>query len=84
MRMPGRMEAVQKRLEALLVAIKIVRPALVTFYRFLNDEQKARCNLMAPPKPAMHARHGSHGRIDQSGGPSCERIASLLAPRLSN
>jgi LTXXQ motif family protein len=47
--MPGRMEAVQKRLEALLDAVKIVRPALVTFYGLLNDEQKARFNLMAPP-----------------------------------
>jgi hypothetical protein len=34
----------------LLVAIKIVRLALVTFYRVLNDEQKARFNLMASPK----------------------------------
>jgi LTXXQ motif family protein len=47
--MPGRMEAVRKRLEALLDATKIVRPALVTFYGLLNDEQKARFNLMAPP-----------------------------------
>jgi hypothetical protein len=47
--MPGRMEAVQKRLQALLDAIKTVRPALVTFYGSLNDEQKARFNLMAPP-----------------------------------
>jgi hypothetical protein len=49
--MPGRLEAVQKRLEALLDAIKTVRPALVTFYGLLNDEQKARFNLMAPPQP---------------------------------
>jgi LTXXQ motif family protein len=51
MTMPARVEAVQKRLEALLDAIKTVRPALVTFYGLLNDEQKARFNLMAPPQP---------------------------------
>ena len=51
MTMSGRAEAVQKRLEALLDAIKTVRPALVTFYGSLNDEQKARFNLMAPPQP---------------------------------
>ena len=50
--MPGRMEAVQKRLQALLDVIATVRPALVTFYGLLNDEQKARFNLMAPPQPA--------------------------------
>jgi LTXXQ motif family protein len=51
MTMPGRVAAVQKRLEALLDATKTVRPALVTFYGLLNDEQKARFNLMAPPQP---------------------------------
>jgi hypothetical protein len=49
--MPGRMDAVQKRLRALLDAINVVRPALVTFYGSLNDEQKAQFNLMAPPPP---------------------------------
>ena len=49
--MPRRIEAVQKRLQALLDAIKTVRPALATFYGLLNDEQKARFNLLAPPQP---------------------------------
>jgi hypothetical protein len=49
--MPGRMEAAQKRLQALLDATKTVRPALVTFYGLLTDEQKARFNLMAPRPP---------------------------------
>jgi hypothetical protein len=49
--MPGRLEAVHNRLQALLDAINTVRPALVTFYGLLNDEQKARFNLMAPPPP---------------------------------
>jgi hypothetical protein len=66
--MSGRVEAVQKRLEALLDAIKIVRPALVTFYGLLTDEQKARFNLMAPVKasdaraPRVPRAHRSVGR----------------------
>jgi hypothetical protein len=65
--MPGRTEAVQQRLEALLVAIKIVRPALVTFYRLLNDGRKARFNLVAPPK-ASDARTPRVPRADRPVG----------------
>lgn len=38
----GRMEAMEKRMEAMLQAIKTVRPALEAFYAVLSDEQKAR------------------------------------------
>jgi LTXXQ motif family protein len=58
--MPGRMEAVQNRLQALLDVINTVRPALVTFYGLLTDEQKARFNLMAPPRPPA-AKAGDAG-----------------------
>jgi LTXXQ motif family protein len=58
--MPGRMAAVQNRLQALLDVISSVRPALVTFYGLLNDEQKARFNLMAPPQP-LPAKAGDAG-----------------------
>jgi hypothetical protein len=39
--MTGRMEAMEKRTEAMLQSIKTVRPALDAFYATLNDEQKA-------------------------------------------
>jgi hypothetical protein len=39
--MPGRMEAMEKRTEAMLQSIKTVRPALDAFYATLSDEQKA-------------------------------------------
>jgi hypothetical protein len=38
--MVGRMEAMEKRLETMLQAIKTVRPALDAFYATLTDEQK--------------------------------------------
>jgi len=40
----GRMAAMEKRMEAMLQAIKTVRPAMDAFYETLTDEQKARLN----------------------------------------
>ena len=40
----GRVEAMEKRLGAVLDAVKTVRPALEKFYSSLSDEQKARFN----------------------------------------
>ena len=42
--MAGRMEATEKRLEAMLQAVKSVRPAFDAFYATLSDEQKASLN----------------------------------------
>jgi hypothetical protein len=38
----GRTEAMEKRMEAMLQAVRAVRPALEAFYATLGDEQKAR------------------------------------------
>ena len=40
----GRLEAMEKRLEAMLQAAKLVQPALDEFYATLSSEQKARFN----------------------------------------
>ena len=40
----GRMEAIEKRLDAMLQAVKTVRPALEAFYATLSDEQKGNLN----------------------------------------
>ena len=42
----GRVEAMEKRLDATLGAVKTVQPALAKFYNSLNDEQKARFNSL--------------------------------------
>ena len=44
-----RFDAVSVRLDAMLRAIKTVRPALADFYAALSDEQKARFNTLGPP-----------------------------------
>jgi LTXXQ motif family protein len=43
---PGRVAAMEQRLNAMLEAIKIVQPALESFYGSLSDEQKARFNQL--------------------------------------
>jgi len=42
----GRLEAMQKRLEAMLQAAALVQPALDEFYAALSNEQKARFNTL--------------------------------------
>lgn len=44
----ARMELMEKRLDAMLAALKTVRPAFDAFYATLNDEQKARINRGGP------------------------------------
>jgi len=42
----GRLDAMQKRIEAMIDAANTVRPALEGFYASLNDEQKAKFNRL--------------------------------------
>jgi hypothetical protein len=51
----------EKRLDAMLVAIKIVRPAFDAFYATLNDEQKARINTGGPRRWGWHGWRGWRG-----------------------
>ncbi len=43
---PGRLAAMEGRLDAMLQALDVVQPALVDFYGSLTDEQKARFNQL--------------------------------------
>lgn len=47
----GRLEAQEKMLDARLQAVRMLRAALDPFYRALSDEQKARFNMAAAPRP---------------------------------
>jgi LTXXQ motif family protein len=44
----GRLTAMDSRLQVMLQAVQTVRPALDHFYQSLNDEQKARFNVVSP------------------------------------
>jgi hypothetical protein len=59
----ARLDTVETRLNAMANAIKSVRPALENFYASLDDEQKARFNMMGPPP-----RAASSQPQPQSGG----------------
>jgi hypothetical protein len=48
---PGRLNAMLRRIDATLAAVRIVRPALERFYESLTDEQKARFNALGPNMP---------------------------------
>ena len=70
---PGRLAAAEKRLEALLQAVRTVRPAMDAFYGMLSDEQKARL-LIAQVRPPRwgggHDRREIDRRGDRPGGSS--------------
>ncbi|HEX3162795.1 MAG TPA: Spy/CpxP family protein refolding chaperone [Pseudolabrys sp.] len=50
----ARLELMEKRLDAMQQAIKVVRPAFDAFYATLNDEQKARINTGGPRRWGWH------------------------------
>jgi LTXXQ motif family protein len=50
---PARFEAVEKRLDTMLYAVKMVRSALNDFYSMLSDEQKARFEALGPQQMGL-------------------------------
>jgi hypothetical protein len=57
---PGRLAAMQSRLEAMISAVRLVEPPLDHFYGLLNDEQKARLTALGQDQ-----RRGSKGLLAQ-------------------
>lgn len=53
---PGRLAAMRARVEAMLQAVAVVRPALEKFYQSLTDEQKERFNIINQDIEAVHQR----------------------------
>ena len=47
-----RLDASTKRLNVMIQAVNSIRPALNNFYASLNDDQKARFNVMQQPATA--------------------------------
>jgi len=47
-----RLDAITKRLNAMIQAVNTIRPVLNNFYTSLSDDQKARFNVMQPPATA--------------------------------
>jgi hypothetical protein len=80
----GRIAAMHQRLEAMLQAVRMVRPALEKFYQSLNDEQKARFNaLSADDDQPQSARNLAQACGERSAGIAnlpIEQIERTIGP----
>jgi hypothetical protein len=76
----GRIEAMHQRLDAMLQAVRTVRPVVEKFYQSLNDEQKARFNALGPEdNPDQQQAQRS---LTQVCGERASGIASLPLERI--
>jgi hypothetical protein len=62
---PSRLAAMQQRIDAMIVAIGTVQPALDKFYGLLNDEQKARLAALANDQHQTQTTEKSTGSLAQ-------------------
>jgi uncharacterized protein YicC (UPF0701 family) len=85
----GRLEALERRLEAMVAAVQTVRPALEQFYASLNDEQKARFNAVEQDPDASNPRVARNEQTDLTRTCSAgagitdvpiQRIAQVVRP----
>jgi hypothetical protein len=70
---PSRLAAMQQRIEVMVEAVAIVRPALDKFYGLLDDEQKARLNALAEDQRKEAARRGARRFVQ-----SCDAVQSSI------
>jgi len=59
---PGRLAAMQTRIEAMISAVNMVQPPLDRFYGLINDEQKARLNALGQEQQQGGRRTGRAAR----------------------
>jgi hypothetical protein len=74
----GRLNSMQKRLDAMSQAVRTVRPALDKFYQSLSDEQKARFNALGPDENQQQARRD----LTQMCGQRAAGIGNLPTDRI--
>src|SRR2546423_7244186 len=73
----GRIEAMRQRLDAMLAAVRTVRPVVEKFYQSLNDEQKARFNALSPDNQQQAQRD-----LTQACNARASGVASVALERL--
>src|SRR6266481_2553224 len=76
----GRIAAMRQRLEAMLQAVRTVRPVVEKFYLSLNDEQKARFNALGPDDTSDQQQ--AQRDLTQVCGERASGIASLPLERI--
>jgi hypothetical protein len=75
---PGRLAAMQARIEAMVAAVGSVQPPLERFYGQLNDEQKARFNALAEDQ--RKATGANDARVSPGLGCNAAPVATLDWP----
>jgi hypothetical protein len=65
---PGRLAAMQQRIEAMIAAVETVQSPLQKFYDLLNDEQRARLNALAQDQRKGEAARSSNSPLAQNCG----------------
>jgi LTXXQ motif family protein len=63
---PGRLAAMQARVEAMIAAVKTVQPSLQKFYDLLSDEQRARLNALAQDQRNRETARNGNGSLAQN------------------
>jgi LTXXQ motif family protein len=76
----GRMDAMHNRLDAMLAAVRTVRPALDRFYQSLNDEQKARFSALGPDDDREQQQ--TRRELTQACGERASGIGALPIERI--
>jgi hypothetical protein len=71
---PGRLAAMQTRIEAMIAAVATVRPPLESFYGLLSDEQKEQLIALGQKQNQRQSRTGSL-LLDQSCGSAPPGVA---------
>jgi hypothetical protein len=62
---PGRLAAMQQRIEAMISAVETVQPALQKFYDLLSDEQRARLSAIAQDqRQSESAKTGNRSLVE--------------------
>jgi hypothetical protein len=83
---PGRLAAMQQRIEAMNGAIAMIRPKLESFYSVLTDEQKARLTAFGEEQRKAAATSGDKASLAQSCSsprpPALEWPASEIEARI--
>ena len=75
----GRLEAMRQRLEAMVAAVRTIRPVLEKFYDSLNDEQRARFNALSPDESNQQQ---AQRNLTQVCGERASGIAALPLERI--
>jgi hypothetical protein len=65
---PGRLAAMQQRVDTMVKAVELVQPALDKFYASLTDEQKARFNALAEDQRRATASSNADASLTQTCG----------------